>query len=299
MTGCFTHKLAWRLTICPEFAASLRCLLDDVHPLRSGGIVASQSHGRFSMGEGRPLLERYAGPAHERMAAARSDPGAGEATQAERRECAKDGYSSRTSWKKPAAKRRSARRLERSCMRAAASTNGVSRKSSDVVDLIDALGKHEFAVAYAAATIDSPEAKTRLVGLGSDDGVRVWLNGELVHENPDAACRGSRRRRISHQAEKGHQPPADQSAQRPRRVGLHVPLPLARNVGKAVVQSGVRRRDGNRRRSWSSLGVDVDARSAAGITAAQIAKVRGHDQLADFLVSKGAASPQPFDAGRL
>ena len=53
----------------------------------------------------------------------------------------------------------------------------------DIIDLVEIFGAKDFAVAYAAATIESPEAETRIVGLGSDDAVRVWLNGELVHEN--------------------------------------------------------------------------------------------------------------------
>ena len=31
--------------------------------------------------------------------------------------------------------------------------------------------------------IEMPEEMTGTLGIGSDDGVKVWLNGELVHEN--------------------------------------------------------------------------------------------------------------------
>lgn len=53
----------------------------------------------------------------------------------------------------------------------------------DIVDLVEVYGKKEFVIAYAWAEIDVPEATTVLLGIGSDDGVKVWLNGELVHEN--------------------------------------------------------------------------------------------------------------------
>jgi CubicO group peptidase (beta-lactamase class C family) len=46
----------------------------------------------------------------------------------------------------------------------------------------------------------------------------------------------------------------------------------------------------------ASLGGDLNIKSPEGITAAQAAKIRGYDHIADFLVSKGAASPEPFDA---
>lgn len=51
------------------------------------------------------------------------------------------------------------------------------------INLIAALGAHDSAVAYAHAQFDAPEAGPAVLRLGSDDGVRAWLNGELVHEN--------------------------------------------------------------------------------------------------------------------
>jgi HEAT repeat protein len=36
---------------------------------------------------------------------------------------------------------------------------------------------------YARTTVHVPEAQSAVVRVGTDDGVRVWLNGELVHEN--------------------------------------------------------------------------------------------------------------------
>jgi len=40
-----------------------------------------------------------------------------------------------------------------------------------------------FVVAYAWAQINMAEESTGVLGIGSDDCVKVWLNGELVHEN--------------------------------------------------------------------------------------------------------------------
>lgn len=39
---------------------------------------------------------------------------------------------------------------------------------------------------YLYRTIDAPSARDMRVGLGSDDGLRVWVNGKLVHDNPAA-----------------------------------------------------------------------------------------------------------------
>jgi alpha-galactosidase len=51
------------------------------------------------------------------------------------------------------------------------------------VDLDNSLGRMERAFAYAYTTIDSVHAREALFSCGSDDGIKVWLNGQVVHEN--------------------------------------------------------------------------------------------------------------------
>jgi CubicO group peptidase (beta-lactamase class C family) len=163
------------------------------------------------------------------------------------------------------------------------------------IDLVGVFGQRDFAVAYAAATIESPEAKTQLVALGSDDAVRVWLNGELIHENsasraltPDEDVfalklrKGTNRLLLKVVNDQGAWGYTVRTLSPETLTGR---LVKAASAGNAELVENL-----------ASLGVDIDARSPAGVTAAQIAKMRGYDQLADLLVSKGAASPQPFDA---
>ena len=57
------------------------------------------------------------------------------------------------------------------------------QSSSDVIDLKAGSSSNDFAIAYAWAEIELPEKAKGLLGVGSDDGVKVWLNGKLVHEN--------------------------------------------------------------------------------------------------------------------
>jgi len=45
------------------------------------------------------------------------------------------------------------------------------------------IGRHEWAVAYAYTEVESIHARDAVISLGSDDGIRVWLNGAVVHEN--------------------------------------------------------------------------------------------------------------------
>ena len=60
----------------------------------------------------------------------------------------------------------------------------VSARSTGSMNLNDAFQPNEQAVAYGLTYIHSPEKFSTYVLLGSDDGVRVWLNDELVHSNP-------------------------------------------------------------------------------------------------------------------
>jgi alpha-galactosidase len=51
------------------------------------------------------------------------------------------------------------------------------------VNLDDVIGRHEFAIAYAYVEIESIHPRECVLGVGSDDGVRVYLNGKQVHSN--------------------------------------------------------------------------------------------------------------------
>lgn len=52
-----------------------------------------------------------------------------------------------------------------------------------IVDLFALMEPRENVVAYAEAEFVSPVAGPAVLGIGSDDGVVVWLNGERVHQN--------------------------------------------------------------------------------------------------------------------
>ena len=44
-------------------------------------------------------------------------------------------------------------------------------------------GSNDYTIDYVWAQIDMPEETKGTLGIGSDDGVKVWLNGELIHKN--------------------------------------------------------------------------------------------------------------------
>ncbi|MDZ7337794.1 MAG: DUF2961 domain-containing protein [candidate division KSB1 bacterium] len=60
----------------------------------------------------------------------------------------------------------------------------VQADSAGYVNMDALLDPNDYAAAYALTYVHSPRAQTVTVYLGSDDGVRLWVNDTLVHHNP-------------------------------------------------------------------------------------------------------------------
>jgi hypothetical protein len=57
-------------------------------------------------------------------------------------------------------------------------------EGSGYVRLDDLIKPNEQAIVYGSAYVHAPDEREAWLLLGSDDGVRVWINGGLVHTNP-------------------------------------------------------------------------------------------------------------------
>lgn len=55
--------------------------------------------------------------------------------------------------------------------------------SDDYIDFNSLFSPNDTAVAYANVYVNSPREQTVQLRVGSDDAIKVWLNGQLVHEN--------------------------------------------------------------------------------------------------------------------
>lgn len=51
------------------------------------------------------------------------------------------------------------------------------------VNLGRAIGNHDNAVAYAYTELESVHARETILKCGSDDGIKIWINGVVVHDN--------------------------------------------------------------------------------------------------------------------
>ncbi len=182
---------------------------------------------------------------------------------------------------------------------AIAGTNLVWRvvtSPSEIVDLAVAAGAGDDAIAYAYAEVNLAEATRALIGIGSDDGVRVWVNGALVHENwlgrparPDddlvpVQFRQGRNRLLI----------KIQNLQGPwgfvcRRMG---PESLGGQL-MAAARGG----DLDRIKVLAEHGADLNRPAPQGLTAGSVARIHGHRDIVDFLAERGVdvstALPDP------
>ena len=165
---------------------------------------------------------------------------------------------------------------------------------SDIIDLSRAGQPREHVTAYAWAEIEMAEPASLLFGIGSDDSVKVWLNEEVVHEHWEDRATHKDEDLVQLQFRKGR-----------NRLLLKIlnmdgqwsfvcrPLSAAGLQENLVYLSGRGDLDGIKK--LLDRGVALNGKDKRGLTALQTAKIYGHKDVADFLLTKGADAkiPQP------
>jgi CubicO group peptidase (beta-lactamase class C family) len=160
--------------------------------------------------------------------------------------------------------------------------------TNDTVDLREGSDPAEFAIAYAWTEVTMKKPTRAVLGIGSDDSVKLWVNGKLVHEN--WISRGTR---------------ADDDI-------VPVALVAGKNCLLFKIQNGVgpwgltcRVMGPNSQAqklittTWNSgdveelqrlldLGLDINSRTRSGLTPWLAARLKGQAELAQFLAGKGA-----------
>jgi len=165
--------------------------------------------------------------------------------------------------------------------------------TSDIIDLTVAKTPEEFSIAYARAEIEMPEAAKGLLGIGSDDGVKVWLNGKLIHENWIGRAPRPDDDIVPVEFRKGanHLLLKIQNMQGPW--GFVCRLMSSESQAQKLI-AVARNGDLDATKLLLARGVDINSRSPAGLTAVQAAKLRGQRELVEFLVARGADAKAPI-----
>ncbi|MCK6562102.1 serine hydrolase [bacterium] len=166
----------------------------------------------------------------------------------------------------------------------------------DIVDLTQTFGDSDFVVAYAWAEINAPEAKTMLMALGSDDGVKVWLNGQLVHENWIGRAVVKDDDLFSLSFKKGKNQLLLKVQDMQQAWGF-----CARVIGPTLFTekliSYTERGNLDALKLLLTHGADANSKTKFGLTALHSAKINGREGAAKLLLEKGAdpkiAMPAP------
>lgn len=161
---------------------------------------------------------------------------------------------------------------------------------TDIVDLDKVYPGKDFAYAFAIAEVEATENTNALLALGSDDAVKVWHNGKLVHENwvprgavkdndlvPLQLVRGKNRIVLKIQDLEGGW-------------AFVVRLLDKAALSDLLVQAA---RDGNVDKINLLLagGADINA-AQDGLTAIAAARIGGREELVKILLDKGATDQQ-------
>jgi CubicO group peptidase (beta-lactamase class C family) len=156
----------------------------------------------------------------------------------------------------------------------------------DIVNLDSFYKGKDFVYAYALAEIKASIPTNVMLGIGSDDGIKVWLNGKLVHDNwiprgvskdddlvPLKLVKGSNQILLKVQDIKG---------------GWAF---VARMLDRAALTDLLTRAAGNGNLDKMNLliegGADINGGSGSGITPIVAAKIGGRDDIVQMLLKKG------------
>ncbi len=158
--------------------------------------------------------------------------------------------------------------------------------------------EQDFVYAYALAEIKAEKAGTVMMGLGSDDAVKVWLNGKLVHENwiPRAVQKDNDV--VPLQLVKGSNQLLLKVQEMQGGWGFVVRLLDKAALGE---QLGVAasRGDMDKIKLLLESGADINAKNKNGIAPLVAAKISGREDVVKYLIEKGAKEEEVPSAEKL
>jgi len=171
--------------------------------------------------------------------------------------------------------------------------------SGETISLNFAGKKDDFEIAYASTEFDVPSAAQTWLGIGSDDAVRVWLNGKLVHENWCARVVQVDEDVVSVPLKAGKNHLLLKVQNITGSWGFACRLMDSGAIAERLISvSGTG--DLDALKVLLDKGFDINARDSTGLTALLAARLHGQSEIADFLVNRGAnASESLPDTGAL
>jgi CubicO group peptidase (beta-lactamase class C family) len=168
-----------------------------------------------------------------------------------------------------------------------------SGSSGDTVQLHRILGDTNFVTCYALAEIIAPETKTLLFALGSDDGVKVWLNGAEVHKNYIGRAITRDEDLFEVTLSKGSNQILIKIQNGEFDYGFMV-RPVSGTALHGVLRQSVVNGNLDDVKLAVKYGSALNHPDGTGLTPWQLATLKGRTEMADFLKSQGAQASETF-----
>lgn len=161
------------------------------------------------------------------------------------------------------------------------------------IDLTKPFGDIDFAVGYAYAEIDVKNERRALLGIGSDDAIKLWLNGVLVHSNWVTRSLKEDSDLVLVDLKKGLNFLLIKVQNKTGDWGYtcRVLGPSTMNI-KLIEASA--RGDIDDLELLLSSGADINAAIEPGLTALHSAEIAGRKETVDFLIKHGADKSIPM-----
>jgi CubicO group peptidase (beta-lactamase class C family) len=164
---------------------------------------------------------------------------------------------------------------------------------SDTVKLHAIFGNSDYVYSYALAEIIAAEPSNSLIGLGSDDGIKMWVNGKEVHRNfidrgitvdddivEISLNKGSNQILLKIQNSRGD--------------FAFCIRPVGKSAISGLLQKSSSQGDFDNVKTLLKYSPDINQKNERGLTAWQIATMKGRTEIADYLKEKGAVTTNSF-----
>jgi hypothetical protein len=162
-----------------------------------------------------------------------------------------------------------------------------------LLDFNQLLGATDYAVAYALAEIMAESPTSLLISMGSDDGVKVFVNGLLVHSNWIGRGTTQDEDIFKIDLRKG----SNQILVKIQNMQGGWSF-MMRKPGKDILNNLLVESAGKGNLDFVRLlienGAEIDGRNRAGLTALQYASIQGRDKIIGYLKEKGANTEIPL-----
>ena len=162
-----------------------------------------------------------------------------------------------------------------------------------IIDFLKTYKDTAFRIVYAYAEINMPETKEFLMGVGSDDGIKIWINNKLVHENWIGRPVQRDDDLIPFPLKKGRNEILVKVQNMEYGWGF-----ACRMIGQKLFAEKLfnyaRKGDLGAVKLLLSYGADVNAVIEPGLTALHAAKITGRKEIINLLLEKGADPDIPI-----